>query len=787
MKKNSQSLASNTPVNDKADTRVIDAKGIYYKQLNQMIREFSDAGTTHILLKNVRGQRYIGDGISNPGLVIEIEGVPGEDLGYGMGGPTIIVHGHGQNAIANTMDSGKIIVHGLAGDALAYGMRGGLLFVRDDVGYRVGIHMKAYKEKSPVVVVGGASGDFLGEYMAGGTLVLLNRNNRTELVCGGSDKTLATGIHGGEIFIFGYQVPEYLLGIGALIVEPANEDKLKLGAIVQEFAADFDLAPDPLLNRPFIKIIPAGARPFAKFYYPAYPVTTNLTPQRKERTSPCEAACPAGVPTSRFLSLIRQGEAEKALEVLDEATPFRYSCCGFICPHLCMESCTRGKVDFPVRTADLAKRYRVDLPPKKTGDYQGKISVIGAGPAGLTAAYHLARLGYTVTVYDAAEKPGGKMYQVISRTRLPLEDLEHDLKRIAGLGVKFVNNTIVDAEKFKTILNDSDYVIAAAGAHKGIIPPVPGKEHIKAGIDFLKAFNQGEKIDIGKRALFIGGGDAALDGVEAALQLGVAPQDIVVIDIKTPAGNKTEIEKLKKMGIAFKYPVFLQEVNKASVVLKDQSSKVETIPVDTVIAFINEVPALDFLPEEVKQDLDERGFFTPLEKPGAEVQSKIKTYSVRPDRVDKKKEAKESFLTGFADSAEKLSFRTSHSKISIVGDANSLGLVTSNIGRARECAREVHAVLQGEEYAPILKIPIPSGDLYPERWPAEEDSLPIEEECSRCLHCGVCVLCDECVEACPRGALKRDGEEFSVDETLCGGCGTCAAACKGGVIQMVPR
>ena len=572
MKKNYLSLASNTPENEQraSGEYILDARGMNYQELNKKIRELSDAGVTPILLENVRGQRYIGDGISNPGLVIDIEGVPGEDLGYGMGGPTVIVHGHGQNSIANTMDSGKIIVHGLAGDALAYGMRGGQLFVRDDVGYRVGIHMKAYKDKSPLVVIGGASGDFLGEYMAGGTLILLNRNNRQTMVCGESDKTLATGIHGGEIYIFNYNAPDYLLGIGAVIVEPTNEDRLKLITIIQNFASDFNLAPEPLINRAFIKIIPVGSRPFAKFYSPAYPVTTSLKPERHERTSPCEAACPAGVPTGRFLRYIRQGEGAQALELLDDVTPFRYSCCGFICPHLCMDACTRGKIDFPVRTADLAKKYRLDLPAKKIGNYEEKIAVIGAGPAGLTAAYHLARLGYAVTVYEASDRPGGKMYQVISRTRLPLEDLEHDLKRIKDLGVTFITNSLVTEEKFKDILNESDYVIVAVGAHRGIVPPVMGKEYIRAGIDFLKAFNRGEKISLGEKVLFIGGGDAALDGIEAALHLGVSPQNILVIDIKTPTGNKTEIKKLEKIGVRLKYPVLLQTVTEDSVILKNE-------------------------------------------------------------------------------------------------------------------------------------------------------------------------------------------------------------------------
>ena len=146
--------------------KTIDAKGIYYRELNNMIQQAVADGADKIVLENINGQRYIGTRLSRP-VEIEIKGVPGNDLGAFMNGSTIVVRDNGQDAIANTMNAGKIVIHGHAGDALGYAMRGGKLFIKGDVGYRVGIHMKEYEDFVPAVVIGGAAGSFLGEYMAG--------------------------------------------------------------------------------------------------------------------------------------------------------------------------------------------------------------------------------------------------------------------------------------------------------------------------------------------------------------------------------------------------------------------------------------------------------------------------------------------------------------------------------------------------------------------------------------------------------------------------------------------
>ncbi|MEW5785563.1 MAG: FAD-dependent oxidoreductase [Bacillota bacterium] len=725
-------------------TLTIDAKGIYYRQLNEMVRQEAAAGQRHIVLKNVRGQRYIGAGLTAPELLLEIEGVPGEDLAFCLGGPTIVVRGHGQNAIANTMDSGTVVVHGLGGDALAYGMRGGKLFVRDNVGYRVGIHMKEYKKFKPSIVIGSTSGDFLGEYMAGGTLIVLNKHNDRESVAGQADGTLATGIHGGEIYIFNYQVPAHLPGIGAKVTGPTKADLKRIRPLVEEFCAHFSMEAAPLLERDVVKIIPIGSRPFSKFYYPTYPVDTGLKPEQREMASPCEAACPIGIPTGRFLRHLRLGEFKEALQLIDRHTPFRYSNCGFICPHLCMDACSRGKVDFPVRTIELARGFRGDPELQKQGDYKGRIAVIGAGPAGLSAAYFLGRLGYTVDVYEADSRAGGKMYQVISRQRLPLEDLEQDLKRIGALGIRFHFNTRIDEKRFSAIAGDADHVIVATGAHRPLIPPVKGQEHIRGGLDFLKSFNRGDKITLGPRAVLIGGGDAAIDGIEALTELGLKPEQISVIDIQTPSASLKEKQKWEQAGTRFLYPLFLQEATEEGVVVEDAAGRRSFIPGDP-IAFINETPELAFLPPEMKEHLDRKGFYSA-------------TAGESP-------------------------------RVSVTGDAAGLGLVADSISKARQCAERVHARLQSLAYKPEQKEAIRTADLrLLQLTPLRGlDELSIQEEHSRCLHCGVCVLCDDCVEACPRQARTREGDLFTVDLKRCGGCGSCAAACKGGVIRMVPR
>jgi glutamate synthase domain-containing protein 3 len=162
------------------------------------------------------------------------------------------------------MNDGELIIHGRAGDATGHAMRGGKIFIRDDVGYRVGIHMKAYEGKIPVMIVGGKARDFFGEYMAGGTLILLGMNGQFEDQPIVGD-FLGTGQHGGEILIRGH-VDEYKIGKECGIFTADADDIARLRPMLEEYCEHFDMDIEEVLAEPFTKLVPVSHRPYGKLY-----------------------------------------------------------------------------------------------------------------------------------------------------------------------------------------------------------------------------------------------------------------------------------------------------------------------------------------------------------------------------------------------------------------------------------------------------------------------------------------------------------------------------------------
>lgn len=238
-------------------TLKIDAKDMHFKDLNAKIR----ASRQHnIVIENCMGQRYIGAALSNK--EIEINGLPGNAIGAYLDGSTLIVKGSTQDATGDTMNEGKIIINGHAGDATGYAMRGGKIFVKGDSGYRTGIHMKEYKDKIPVIVIGGRVGSFLGEYQAGGIIIVLGIDQNGELPVG---YFTGTGMHGGKIFIRSDYEP---VGLPPQVIcRPAEAaDKKDILTYIEEFCDCFGGDAEELLAKQFYVLMPNTKNPYKQLY-----------------------------------------------------------------------------------------------------------------------------------------------------------------------------------------------------------------------------------------------------------------------------------------------------------------------------------------------------------------------------------------------------------------------------------------------------------------------------------------------------------------------------------------
>ncbi len=243
----------------------IDATGLDYRLLNEQVRT---SGGIHTVIKNCIGQRFIGAARKTG--TLEIYGTPGNALGAYLDGAEIVVRGNAQDAVGDTANDGRIVVHGSIGDAAGYAMRGGKLFVRGDAGYRAGVHMKAYGDRHPSIVIGGSAGSFLGEYLAGGTIVVLNL----------ADKPLpigaftGTGMHGGRILVrcaaseaaplldtLSQTLPEQVCAAYA-----APEDVAAVSGLLKEFCELFSVDFHDIIESSYVLLTPNARNPYKKLY-----------------------------------------------------------------------------------------------------------------------------------------------------------------------------------------------------------------------------------------------------------------------------------------------------------------------------------------------------------------------------------------------------------------------------------------------------------------------------------------------------------------------------------------
>ncbi len=234
----------------------INTTGMDFRKMNEAIRQSGN----DVSLTGCSGQRFICAGMSR--VSVTIDGTPGNALGAYLNGAVITVNGNAQDAVGDTMNSGRIVVHGDIGDAAGYAMRGGSIFVKGNAGYRAGIHMKAYKEKVPVMIIGGCAGSFLGEYQAGGLIIVLGLGKPGKRIVGNFP---CTGMHGGKMILRSdcrdIVFPEQVSA------NPATpEDLNEIGKQIDEFCRLFGESENRIMDSPFTVITPDSSNPYKQLY-----------------------------------------------------------------------------------------------------------------------------------------------------------------------------------------------------------------------------------------------------------------------------------------------------------------------------------------------------------------------------------------------------------------------------------------------------------------------------------------------------------------------------------------
>ncbi|MBQ9414535.1 MAG: glutamate synthase [Clostridia bacterium] len=235
---------------------IIQAKSLGYKEINDRLRE---ADTDYTVI-DCLGQRFLGAGMADRSIVME--GTPGNALGAYLNGASITVKGDAQDAVGDTMNDGRIVIHGRVGDAVGYAMRGGQIFVCGDAGYRAGIHMKAYQSKIPVMVIGGCAGSFLGEYQAGGLIVVLGLGENDRRIVGNFP---CTGMHGGKMFLRSdcaeITFPQQVTAAAATV-----DDLAEIEAYIDEYCRLFGADKADVMDAPFTVVTPNTKSPYKRLY-----------------------------------------------------------------------------------------------------------------------------------------------------------------------------------------------------------------------------------------------------------------------------------------------------------------------------------------------------------------------------------------------------------------------------------------------------------------------------------------------------------------------------------------
>jgi NADPH-dependent glutamate synthase beta subunit-like oxidoreductase len=521
-------------------------------------------------------------------------------------------------------------------------------------------------------------------------------------------------------------------------------------------------------------------------------------PQFERRESPCNLDCPAGTDVRAFLAFAAAGDAKSAWHTIREHNPLP-GVCGRVCYHSCESQCNRAPMDGSVSVhaveraiADEARARRlrpksspIVLPPRL-------VAIVGSGPAGLSAAHHLARRGCGVTVFDEMPRPGGMLRYGIPAYRLPRQVLDAEIALLHQMGVHFVCRTKVGPEI--GALGSFDAVFVAVGLWQSVNVGVKGQNlpGVRPGLGFLKEVNNGAAEGMSGPVVVIGGGNTALDAARASLRLGGEVTVVYRRGKEDMPAHPDEIEHAEREGVRMVFhatPARFVERN-------GRLAEVEFQRVRAGAA-----------------DATGRGGPQPIPGSTFTLPAAIALTAVGEDL---EREAVTSLLNGTAAGLPFDSWgRTSLPTIFAGGDAaTGLGTVVEAIGSGRRAAEAMSAMFRGEEPADNVRgeritveglnlFYFPSAPRTVQRRQAVTDGpvrtfdeidgglnwAQAQGEALRCFSCGSCTHCDNCVTFCPDTSVSRDPAtgEYLIDLTHCKGCGLCATECPTGALTLQPE
>ncbi len=514
------------------------------------------------------------------------------------------------------------------------------------------------------------------------------------------------------------------------------------------------------------------------------PVYVDLLP-------PCNQACPAGENIQAWLALAQDGRYREAWETLVQDNPMP-AVHGRVCYHPCETACNRRELDEEVsihaverflgdRADEQNWPFKIDAPPSGK-----RVLIVGAGPSGLSAAYHLARLGHTVEIHEAGPLPGGMLHFGIPAYRLPRAELLREIARIEAMGVKIVLNHRVEdlLDEKEQGAFDAVFVAIGAGVAKHVDIPARDAGRVLDAVSLLRDVGEGEAPLLGRRVVVYGGGNTAMDAARTAKRLG-ADEALIVYrrDRAHMSAHEFEADEALEEGVKIKWLTTIKEIVGPELTvermdLDDQGRPVPTGQYEQLSA--------DAIVLALGQETDS-GFLRQV--PGVEL-APDGTLTVGPN-----------FMTG-------------HPGIFAGGDmVPSERTVTTAVGHGKRAARAVDQWLRGQNAHAVPKHPAVTFDMLhlPVYSDAERQAQPTLSpnerktgfaevmaglsqtaamyEARRCLSCGNCFECDQCYAACPEQAIEKlgPGRRYRIIVDRCTGCAVCFDLCPCHAIEMIPE